>query len=59
MKQILFYALCWVFSGGPYINTNVDVLVTQTFSKDHAVVTKKGPKRLNDIDVANPLFIFK
>jgi len=60
MKQVIFYALYWVFSTGLNANDTVTSGLLKTFSKPHVnPVTESASVRLKEIDVANPLFIFK
>lgn len=60
MKQLFFYALFWAFSASLNATDKVEAIVQQTFSKPHAIrITEAKPVRLKDIDMANPLFIFR
>lgn len=62
MKQLFYYALFWMLSGSVYVRGNAEAaLTTKTFFKPHieSGVTKDGSVRLKEIDIVNPLFIFK
>lgn len=61
MKQLFFYALFGLFSASGKATDNAEVSLLQTFSKPHTknAVTQSTPVRLKEIDVANPLFIFR
>lgn len=61
MKQLVFHVLFWMFSGGQYIRVNTEITVHQTFSKPHIKkqVSKGASGQLKEIDVSNPLFVFK
>jgi hypothetical protein len=60
MKHVIFYALFWMFSTGFNASDNTTSCLLQTFSKVHvSSVTESASVRLKEIDVANPLFIFK
>jgi hypothetical protein len=60
MKQLFFYALCWLFSMDLGAGNHTEVAVAQTFSTSQTnIVTEQPSVRLKEIDVANPLFIFK
>lgn len=61
MKLFFFQALFWIFTGGLYLRDNREAAAVQSFSKPHiqAAVTEEATVRLKDIDVTNPLFIFK
>jgi len=65
MKQLFYYALFWMLSGGINKHSNAETTSTaQTFSKaqlenSENAVTENGSVRLKEIDALNPLFIFK
>ena len=65
MKQLFYYALFWMLTGGLYLRSSAETsTITQTFSKPHiensgAGVTETKSVRLKEIDAMNPLFIFK
>lgn len=59
MRQLILYSLFGLFTITLNASDNVRVVVQQTFSKAHVRVTEKKVVRLKDIDVANPLFIFR
>jgi hypothetical protein len=60
MKHVIFYALFWMFSTSFNANNKTTSCLLQTFSKVHiSPVTESASVRLKEIDVANPLFIFK
>ena len=65
MKQLFYYALFWMISGGLSMHGNAETTSTaQTFSKPQLensgnAVTENSSVRLKEIDALNPLFIFK
>lgn len=61
MKQLVFYVLFWLFTGGVYLRTSAAETGQQTFLNLHTerTVTENEWSRLKDIDVTNPLFILK
>jgi hypothetical protein len=61
MTHLVYNLLFWVFYSGIIVCTAGDVITKQTFSKPHVeeTVTQTQVVRLKDIDVINPVFIFK
>jgi hypothetical protein len=59
MKQVFFYILFGLFSVSLNATDKAKTTVQQTLRTHTPSVTAKASARLKDIDVTNPLFIFK
>ena len=61
MKQLVFYALFWLLTGSLYLRNTAEAALQQTvyITQLGNPVPENTSDRLKDIDIANPLFIYR
>jgi hypothetical protein len=61
MTQLILHFLFFLFFTGLSICNTEEVMVHQTFSEPHIEtgVTDRDVTRLKEIDITNPIFVFK
>jgi hypothetical protein len=62
MKQLVFYALFWLLTGSLYLRNTAEAALQQTNAVtqiEKAVTENASDDGLKDIDIANPLFIYR
>jgi hypothetical protein len=61
MKQLVFYALFWLLTGSLYLRNTAEAALQQTvyITQLDNPIPENTSDRLKDIDIANPLFIYR
>lgn len=61
MKQLVFYALFWLLTGSLYLRNTAEAALQHTpeIPQLEGPAAEKTSGHLKEIDIANPLFIYR